>query len=48
MVFLLTKRSELAINSYIAAYYLKNFPYLGQTGAGRWASMFGLLNVVTR
>ena len=39
---------ELAINSYIGAYYLKNFPYLGQTGAGQWASMFGLLNVVTR
>ena len=40
--------SELAINNYIAAYYLKNFSYLGQTGAGQWASMFGLLNVVTR
>ncbi|KAI5360375.1 Putative nitrate transporter NarK/NarU, major facilitator superfamily, MFS transporter superfamily [Septoria linicola] len=39
---------ELAINSYLGAYYLKNFPYLGQTGAGRWAAMFGLLNVVTR
>lgn len=39
---------ELAINSYLGAYYLKNFPYLGQTQAGRWASMFGLLNVVTR
>lgn len=39
---------ELAINSYIASYYLKNFPYLGQTHAGRWGSMFGLLNVVTR
>nr|OQO16001.1 hypothetical protein B0A51_16333 [Rachicladosporium sp. CCFEE 5018] len=39
---------ELAINSYIASYFLKNFPYLGQTGAGRWGSMFGLLNVVTR
>ncbi|KIX03448.1 uncharacterized protein Z518_07000 [Rhinocladiella mackenziei CBS 650.93] len=39
---------ELAINSYLGAYYLKNFPELGQTGSGRWASMFGLLNVVTR
>jgi len=39
---------ELAINSYIASYYLKNFPYLGQTRAGQWGSMFGLLNVVTR
>lgn len=39
---------ELAINSYLGAYYLRNFPYLGQTGSGRWAAMFGLLNVVTR
>ncbi|GIZ38436.1 hypothetical protein CKM354_000185300 [Cercospora kikuchii] len=39
---------ELAINSYLGAYYLKNFPTLGQTGAGRWAAMFGLLNVITR
>jgi len=47
-VYICSFGGELAINSYIAAYYLKNFPYLGQTGAGRWASMFGLLNVVTR
>jgi NNP family nitrate/nitrite transporter-like MFS transporter len=39
---------ELAINSYLAAYYLRNFPDLGQTKAGQWASMFGLLNVFTR
>lgn len=39
---------ELAINSYLGAYYLKNFPHLGQTGSGRWAAMFGLLNIVTR
>lgn len=39
---------ELAINSILGAYYLKNFPYLGQTTSGRWAAMFGLLNVVTR
>lgn len=39
---------ELAINSILGSYYLKNFPYLGQTGSGRWAAMFGLLNVVTR
>lgn len=45
---LLTGSSELAINSYIARYYLKNFPYLGQTRSGQWASMFGLLNVFTR
>jgi NNP family nitrate/nitrite transporter-like MFS transporter len=40
--------AELAINSVLGAYYLKNFPYLGQTQSGRWAAMFGLLNVVTR
>jgi NNP family nitrate/nitrite transporter-like MFS transporter len=39
---------ELAINSILGAYYLKNFQYLGQTQSGRWAAMFGLLNVVTR
>lgn len=39
---------ELAINSYLGAYYQRNFPSLGQTNAGRWAAMFGLLNVVTR
>jgi NNP family nitrate/nitrite transporter-like MFS transporter len=39
---------ELAINSILGAYYLKNFPYLGQTQSGRWAAMFGLLNVVSR
>jgi len=40
--------AELAINSTLGAYYLKNFPKLGQTGTGRWAAMFGLLNVVCR
>lgn len=40
--------AELAINSVLGAYYLKNFPRLGQTGSGRWAAMFGLLNVVFR
>ncbi len=39
---------ELAINSILGAYYVKNFPRLGQTGAGNWASMFGLLNVFFR
>jgi NNP family nitrate/nitrite transporter-like MFS transporter len=39
---------ELAINSIIGSYYLKNFPKLQQTGSGRWAAMFGLLNVVFR
>ncbi|KAE8447487.1 hypothetical protein EG329_010760 [Mollisiaceae sp. DMI_Dod_QoI] len=40
--------AELAINSVLGTYYLKNFPKLGQTGTGRWAAMFGLLNVVFR
>jgi len=39
---------ELAINSILGSYYLKNFKYLGQTNSGRWAAMFGLLNVITR
>ncbi|KAF3360447.1 hypothetical protein VDGD_04305 [Verticillium dahliae] len=39
---------ELAINSILSSYYLKNFPSLGQTGASNWAAMFGFLNVVTR
>lgn len=39
---------ELAINSILGTYYLKNFPTLGQTGSGQWAAMFGLLNVITR
>ncbi|KAJ4293985.1 hypothetical protein N0V90_007674 [Kalmusia sp. IMI 367209] len=39
---------ELAINSILGSYYLKNFAYLGQTQSGRWAAMFGLLNIVTR
>ncbi|KAH7376517.1 nitrate transporter [Plectosphaerella cucumerina] len=39
---------ELAINSILSSYYLKNFPTLGQTGASNLAAMFGFLNVVTR
>lgn len=41
---------ELAINSILGSYYLKNFKHLGQTqtSSGRWAAMFGLLNVITR
>lgn len=39
---------ELAINSILGAYYLENFPTLDQTGSGRWAAMFGLLNIFTR
>ncbi|KAI9374801.1 major facilitator superfamily domain-containing protein [Aspergillus egyptiacus] len=40
--------AELAINSILGAYYLLNFPHLGQTQSGRWAAMFGLVNVVFR
>ncbi|MCJ1406206.1 hypothetical protein MMC19_000271 [Ptychographa xylographoides] len=40
--------TELSVNSILGAYYLKNFPALGQTGTGRWAAMFGLLNIVFR
>jgi len=40
--------AELAINSILGAYYLKNFKKLGQTGTGQWAAMFGLLNVAFR
>ncbi|KAF5878402.1 putative nitrate transporter protein [Botrytis fragariae] len=40
--------AELAINSILGSYYLKNFPKLGEAGTGRWAAMFGLLNIVFR
>ncbi|KAL4915557.1 major facilitator superfamily domain-containing protein [Aspergillus aurantiobrunneus] len=40
--------SELAINSILGDYYDKNFPYMGQTQTGKWAAMFGFLNVVCR
>lgn len=40
--------TELAVNSILGAYYLKNFKSLGQTGSGNWAAMFGLLNIVFR
>jgi NNP family nitrate/nitrite transporter-like MFS transporter len=39
---------ELAINSILGAYYLKNFPSLGQTNASNYAAVFGFLNFVTR
>ncbi|RPA97606.1 nitrate transporter [Choiromyces venosus 120613-1] len=39
---------ELTINSILGSYYYKNFHHLGQTKSGRWASMFGLLNVFFR
>ncbi|CAL3964304.1 unnamed protein product [Diplocarpon coronariae] len=37
--------AELSINSILGTH---NFPKLLQTGSGRWAAMFGLLNVVFR
>ncbi|KAL5342395.1 major facilitator superfamily domain-containing protein, partial [Aspergillus crustosus] len=40
--------SELAINSILGNFYDKNFPYMGQTQTGRWAAMFGFLNVICR
>ena len=40
--------AELAIESVLANYYLDNFPSMGQTESGRWAAMFGLLNIVCR
>ena len=40
--------TELSINSFLGAYYLEEFPKLGQTGSGRWAAMYGLLNAVFR
>lgn len=40
--------AELAINAVLSAYYLHNFPSLGQTGASNWAALFGVLNIVTR
>ena len=40
---------ELAINSILGAYYLKNFNgELTQTTSGQWAAMFGLVNVFFR
>ena len=40
--------AELSINSILGAYYLVNFKSLGQTGTGKWAAMFGLLNIAFR
>ena len=40
--------AELAVNSILGNYYYQNFKSLGQTGSGRWAAMFGLLNIVCR
>ena len=40
--------TELAVISFLGAYYFRQFPDLEQTGAGNWAAMFGLLNFVNR
>ncbi|KAI9038805.1 MFS transporter [Aspergillus affinis] len=40
--------SELAINSILGEFYSENFPHMSQTQSGRWAAMFGLLNVIFR
>lgn len=39
---------ELSINSILGAYYMNQFPHLTQTSSGKWAAMFGLLNVFCR
>ncbi|KAK4200879.1 putative nitrate transporter [Triangularia verruculosa] len=39
---------ELAIDSILASYYLKNFPSLGQTNASNLTAIFGFLNFITR
>lgn len=40
--------SELSINSILGTYFGTNFPELGLSGAGSWAAMFGLMNVICR
>lgn len=40
--------AELSINSVLGTYYHTNFKFLGLQGAGNWAAMFGLMNVVCR
>ncbi|KAJ5752886.1 hypothetical protein N7520_009803 [Penicillium odoratum] len=40
--------AELALDSFLGTYYSTNFPTMGQTESGRWAAMFGLLNIVFR
>lgn len=47
MCYLCSFGAELAINSILGAYYVKNFK-LSQQESGNWAAMFGLLNVVFR
>ncbi|KAK5125186.1 hypothetical protein LTR85_000862 [Meristemomyces frigidus] len=40
--------AELSINSILGTYYGARFKFLGLQGAGNWAAMFGLMNVVCR
>jgi len=40
--------AEIAINSILGSYYVVNFKHLDQTTSGRWAAMFGLLNIYGR
>lgn len=40
--------SELAINSILGSYYLANFSFLGQTGAGQMAASFAIANFIFR
>jgi NNP family nitrate/nitrite transporter-like MFS transporter len=39
--------SELAIDAILGAWYIKNFK-MTQAGSGRWAAMFGMLNIYGR
>ncbi|KAI0409667.1 nitrite transporter [Xylaria palmicola] len=39
---------ELAINSILSAYYVKNFPHISHAYAANVAAIFGFLNFVTR
>jgi NNP family nitrate/nitrite transporter-like MFS transporter len=40
--------AELALDAILGSYYASSFKSLGQTESGRWAAMFGLLNIVFR
>ncbi|KAK3113733.1 hypothetical protein LTR53_008671 [Teratosphaeriaceae sp. CCFEE 6253] len=40
--------AELSINSILGQFYGSKFKFLGLQGAGNWAAMFGLMNVVFR
>lgn len=40
--------TELSVNSILGTWYEKNFEFLGLQGAGNWAAMLGLMNIVCR